>query len=125
MIPFLEILCLLVLVADIFVRACSPVLHSLLFAFCDAFNGELAVRKQHVRDVFILQAFLAYDARLHENFFVNHEGAKSLFEKLCLVVDATFLVVAPTNKVNSITEKSVLVKLSFLRAYGFSSHFIS
>jgi hypothetical protein len=125
MVPVLEILWFLVLVADKFVRACSPVSHFFLLSFCDAFNRELTVRKQHIRDVFICQAFLAHDACLHENFFVNKESAKSFFEKLHLIVDAAFVVVAPTNKVNSIAENSVLVKLGFLRAYGVSSHFLS
>jgi hypothetical protein len=59
------------------------------------------------------------------NFFRNIEGAKSFSKILFLIVDAAFVVVAPTNKVNPLGKQSVLIKLGFLHAYRISNNFIS
>ncbi len=116
---------LLVCVRDILAGSYGPVFHLGLLSVRDTFNLKLTAGEQDVCDVFVVQPCLAHDACLLENFLVYKEGTKSFFEVLYLVVDATSGVVAATNKVNSVADKSVLGQFSRLSNVSIPLHFLS
>ena len=116
---------LLVCVRDILAGSCGPVFHLGLLSVRDTLDLKLTAGEQDVRDVVVSQACLAHDTFLFEDFLVYKKGAKSFIEVLLFVVDATSGVFAATNKVNSVTEKSVLGQLSRLSNFIIPLNFLS
>jgi len=116
---------LLVCVRDILAGSCGPVFHLGLLSVRDTLDLKLTAGEQDVRDVVVSQACLAHDTSLFEDFLVYKKGAKSFIEVLLFVVDATSGVVAATNKVNSVAEKSVLGQLSRLSNFIIPLNFLS
>ena len=116
---------LLVCVRDILAGSCGPVFHLGLLSVRDTLDLKLTAGEQDVRDVVVSHSCLAHDTFLFEDFLVYKKGAKSFFEELLFVVDATSVVVAATNKVNSVTEKHVLGQFSRLNHFYIPLNFLS